>query len=60
MNNNIISVILLLLIAAVPAYAQSDNESKVKNKRILLKIGSSSFRVEFPQKLVPVYRGIQR
>jgi len=38
MNNNIISVILLLLIAAVPAYAQSDNESKVKNKRILLKI----------------------
>jgi len=38
MRNNILSLIILFLIASVPAYAQSDNENIVKNNRILLKI----------------------
>ncbi len=38
MSKNIISVILLLIIAAVPAYAQLDKEAGANDSRILLKI----------------------
>ena len=38
MNQNIISLILFLLISAVPVYAQQDNGSNTTSSRILLKI----------------------